>query len=102
MSLSMVLTNEALKGLMPDAMVNRVAVCKDMDTVTMGGYQPVTPETANIPAGAYQYGILLNYFLGSWMWMQIYIPHNAGYGVFLRVRFNGSTSRWRKLSETVV
>ena len=102
MSTSMLLTNGVLKELMVDAMVNRVAVCKDMDVVTMGGFHPVTSETANIPTGAYRYGVLLNYFLGSWGWMQIYVPHNAGYGVFLRVRFNGTTSRWRKLSETVV
>ncbi|MDE6754515.1 MAG: pyocin knob domain-containing protein [Muribaculaceae bacterium] len=92
-----VLSNTVLKGILTDLLWLR-GTCVDMDVVTQTGIFSVQNTTQNLPSGAYQWGFLFQFYYGSSLWMQIYIPHHSD--LYVRIRYNAMTSVWRKLSST--
>lgn len=95
------LTNDLLKNTMTDAMVYR-GICQDLNTcLTPGYYQVQHPDTKNIPAGAYSYGILTVKKTVSFI-SQEYVPHAKGnaakYKTCSRVWTEGIFSDWRSFT----
>lgn len=86
------LTGEILKGLLPDAVMERGSVTNINACITSGTYLAAENSTG-FPPGAYRYGLLI-VFAGSYFSAQIYIPTTLGGKLYLRLYDNGIKG-WR-------
>lgn len=102
------LTGEILKGLLPDAIMERPQK-SDFNAMLEPGSYLINPETvkSNYPAGIYSYGVLIVAKGGDFT-AQIYIPHRVSQGITHALAFrvyysvSGAFSSWIALPVTSI
>lgn len=90
------LTNEILKGLMTDALVDRCQLIVDMNDCTLpAGIYRTSPSTLNLPEGVYLYGLaeIVRCTWGGTQYLrETYVSDS---GEFLFRLYWGDTIGWR-------
>lgn len=94
MSEATLITRNIVRGLLTRDLMN-YGECSDIDTCRATGTYVVNNTTQNVPAGAYQYGILLVFALNDSQYAQIYMTHRDN--VFVRVCWV-TLGPWRKMT----
>lgn len=95
------ITNNLLKGVMTDAMVNRGRANTDLAEVTTPGIYEISPYygATGFPPEAYQYGILEVFASGDFLF-QRYTTHRLT--LYSRCRFRGVWGAWVHFINEVV
>ena len=97
MSTARALSSEAVKALLPDSLVFRGNVNGDLDNIKASGYYNVAPAyTANFPAGAYQYAILVCFATNDRR-SQLYMSVGSDGSLFARGWAAGAWGPWHKI-----
>lgn len=89
------LSNELLKEIMTDSLVDR-GYCQDFDQATKAGAYRVDSSTTGNPAGGF-YGVLVCAEAERMARLQLFVPH-GNRGVFLRIYWVGEWLAWGKVS----
>lgn len=104
MSKAIPLTNDLLKGMLPDVM-DYLGLCTDFDTTLKAGYYKVAQQlgTKNYPPNAYGWGILEVMPAAEFV-LQRYIPHqfNASKALYYRICYQGSWNPWILITGTAL